>query len=135
MGKIPAILVKGAAAKDTPGGMATAAERCVYYYGPDVAKGSSTPLYKGIYARTYPCTSCSFTRSIAVFRVPGSQSILHVFRGLRGADQREKESFNSIRLVRMCLLQACTTDVHAPSHTALACCACREHLQILGLWV
>lgn len=46
-GNIEAVLVKGAQVRGTPGGRAIPDERCVYYYGPDVKRGSSVPLYKG----------------------------------------------------------------------------------------
>ena len=46
-GNIEAVLVTGAQTGSTGGGVATAAERCVYYYGPDAAKRSATPGYKG----------------------------------------------------------------------------------------
>ena len=46
-GNIEAVLVSGAQMGLSNGGVATAAERCVYYYGPDVSKKSDTPGYKG----------------------------------------------------------------------------------------
>jgi hypothetical protein len=49
-GPIEAIVITGAQAGNTKGGKATAKERCAYLFEPDVAKGSSTPRYKGMLA-------------------------------------------------------------------------------------
>ena len=46
-GNIEAVLVSGAQMGSSNGGVATAEQRCVYYYGPDVSKKSDTPGYKG----------------------------------------------------------------------------------------
>lgn len=46
-GKIRAIVVTGADDGATPGGVATAEERCAYFYGPDIKQKSSKPLYAG----------------------------------------------------------------------------------------
>ena len=46
-GNIEAVLVAGALMGSNRGGVATADERCVYYYHPDVNKKTATPGYKG----------------------------------------------------------------------------------------
>lgn len=46
-GNIPAIVVKGSRGGSTPGGNASPDERCAYFYGPDIRKGSSKPTYSG----------------------------------------------------------------------------------------